>query len=69
MAEELTIRMEPLRDAEDIVVTVTQEAESLNPLLVPVATSYKELKRSVSSSVTHTHTHSNIELQPTYVLR
>ena len=62
MAQELSIRMERPRDVEDIVVTVTQEAESLNPLLLPVATSYKELKRSVSSS----HTQPNIELQPTY---
>lgn len=45
MVEELTIIMEPL--IEEIVVTVTREAESLNPLIVQSDITFDELKRKV----------------------
>ena len=49
MEEELTIVMEPLIDDREIVVTVTKEAQSLNPLILPSDTKFEDLRRKVST--------------------
>ena len=47
MVEEIAIIMEPIADDEEIVVTVTKEAESLNPVIVLASTTYDELREKV----------------------